>query len=217
MIETLFAPLEYLYLVVYEALVAVTGSYGFSLILLSGLSGLLVLPFAKWVAAAQKKEADIQAILRPQVAKIIAEEKDFLDRQEKIKALHQAHNYKPIYAIRASAGVLIQLPFFIAVYNMLKDLDALSGQSFLFLPDLAQPDGLLWGVNLLPILMTVINIVAALLLANFTFKDQLNNLIVATVFLVLLYSMSSALVFYWTLNNVWILCKASWARRKLSA
>ena len=67
-------------------------------------------------------------------------------------------------AFRSSFGLLIQIPFFIAAYVFLSNLSALRGEHFLFIRDMGAEDALFrignFPVNVLPIAMTLINIVA---------------------------------------------------------
>jgi hypothetical protein len=100
-------------------------------------------------------------------------------------------------------SLLLQIPFFIAAYQFLENLEALKGVSFWFIQDLSLADGLLGGVHFLPILMTLVNILTAFFYTRNGDKAELKQmLIVAVVFLVLLYNLPAALLLYWTMNNV---------------
>jgi hypothetical protein len=100
-------------------------------------------------------------------------------------------------------SLLLQIPFFIAAYKYLDGLEALKGVSFLFINDLSQPDDLLGSIHLLPILMTVINLITAWFYTrNGNMGERKQMLVVAAIFLVLLFNLPSGLVLYWTMNNV---------------
>ena len=125
---------------------------------------------------------------------------------------YRQQGYKPIYALKGMMSLLLQIPFFIAAYHYLSNLDALKGTGFLFLNNLGDPDGLIrigsLSINLLPILMTVINLISgAIYTRGFAFKEKLTLYGTALIFLVLLYNSPSGLVFYWTLNNLFSLGK----------
>ena len=125
---------------------------------------------------------------------------------------YRQQNYKQLYVLRSSIPLLLQIPFFIAAYNFLSNLQYLSGVSMGPIKDLAEPDQLIkmGGVtlNLLPIAMTVINIVAGMIYSKgFPIKQKIQMYGIAAIFLVLLYDSPSGLVFYWTLNNVFSLFK----------
>jgi hypothetical protein len=115
--------------------------------------------------------------------------------------------------MRNTFSLLIQIPFFIAAYSYLSHLEALKGARFLFISDLGAPDALVkigggGGINLLPVLMTVINIAAgAVYTKGFPARDKAQLYGMAAVFLLFLYNSPAGLVLYWTINNVFSLAK----------
>lgn len=161
----------------------------------------------KW----QQLERDTQARLKPGVDRIKAVFKG--DEQYMILSTYYRQNhYHPMMALRSSFGLLIQVPFFMAAYSCLSSLPALQGQSFLFIRDMGAPDALFsvggFAVNVLPIAMTAINIVAgAIYTKGFPFKEKAQIYGMALLFLVLLYNSPAGLVLYWTMNNVFSLVK----------
>ena len=161
----------------------------------------------KW----QQLERDTQRRLKPGVDRIKAAFKG--DEQYMILSTYYRQNhYHPMMALRSSFGLLIQVPFFMAAYSCLSSLPALQGQSFLFIRDMGAPDALFtiggFTVNVLPIAMTVINIVAGMIYTKgFPFKEKAQIYGMALLFLVLLYNSPAGLVLYWTMNNVFSLVK----------
>ena len=129
-----------------------------------------------------------------------------------LTAFYKENHYHPLMALRSSFGLLIQVPFFMAAYSFLSNLPVLRGYSFLFIKDMGAADSLFsigsFKVNVLPIAMTAINIIAgAIYTKGFKFKDKLTIYGMALVFLVILYNSPSGLVLYWTMNNVFSLVK----------
>ncbi|MCR5587480.1 MAG: YidC/Oxa1 family membrane protein insertase, partial [Lachnospiraceae bacterium] len=105
-----------------------------------------------------------------------------------------------------------QIPFFMAAYHFLSNLSSLEGCQFLFINDLSKPDrifvvnGLM--INILPILMTIINILSGMIYSKgFKRNEKVQLYVVAGLFLVLLYNSPSGLVLYWTMNNMYSLVK----------
>ncbi|MCL2184470.1 MAG: YidC/Oxa1 family membrane protein insertase [Treponema sp.] len=148
--------------------------------------------------------------LKPKINKIKKAFKG--DEQYMVLATYYKQNhYHPIYALRSTFGLLIQVPFFIAAYKYLSHLEILKGASFLFINNLGAPDSLIpiaGGINLLPILMTCINCVSAAVYAHsFDLKDKIQLYLISLIFLILLYNSPSGLVLYWTLNNIFSLLK----------
>jgi YidC/Oxa1 family membrane protein insertase len=161
----------------------------------------------KW----QKVERELQEKLRSKVKKIKAVFKG--DEQYMVlSAYYRQNHYHPVYALRSSLGVLIQIPFFLAAYSYLSNLDLLKGVQFTFIQDLGEPDRLIslngFHLNFLPIVMTIINCAAgALYTKGFNIREKIQIYGMAFCFLFLLYNSPSALVLYWTMNNIFSLIK----------
>lgn len=159
----------------------------------------------------QQVERDIQAKMKPGVDRI---KRAFSgDEQYMILSTYYRQNhYHPIMALRSSFGLLIQIPFFMAAYSCLSKMPDLQGQSFLFIHDMGKPDAIFsignFQINILPIAMTVINIIAgAIYTKGFPVKEKIQIYGMAVLFLVILYDSPAGLVLYWTMNNVFSLVK----------
>lgn len=159
----------------------------------------------------QQIQRDTEKKLEPGIQRIKSVFKG--DEQYMILSTYYRENhYHPLMALRSSFGLLIQIPFFMAAYSFLSNLSSLKGCSFLFIRDMGSQDAFFsigsFPVNVLPIAMTVINIIAgAIYTKGFKFKDKISIYAMALVFLVILYTSPSGLVLYWTMNNVFSLVK----------
>ena len=199
----------------------ITDDYiGFSIVLLSVAVNVICLPIYNVAEGWQEKERNIQKKLKPKVNDIKAVFSGD-ERYMILSAYYRQNHYHPVYAMRGMFALLIQIPFFIAAYKLLSGLPMMNNASFWFLKDLSNPDGLLhfagMHINILPIVMTLINIIASVIYSKgFGIKEKLQLYITAAVFLVLLYNSPSGLVFYWTLNNVFSLFKNIFYKIKLS-
>lgn len=116
--------------------------------------------------------------------------------------------------LRSSIGIAVQLPFFIAAYHLLSHYPHLKGSSFLFIHDLGSADSLLKigsiSVNVLPLAMTATNLVSSFVYCRneaVSFKEKIQLLAMALLFLVLLYLSPAGLLIYWTSNNIFSLLK----------
>ncbi len=112
----------------------------------------------------------------------------------------------PIYK-KKYLSILLQTLFFIAAYLFFANLAILKGASLGPIVNLGMPDALLsignLKINLLPILMTVINIFSAQVYAkNLRTKDKVQMYALPVIFLVLLYKSPAGLVLYWTFNQL---------------
>ena len=199
----------------------ITDDYiGFSIILLSITVNVICLPIYNVAEGWQEKERNIQKKLKSKITDIKAVFSGD-ERYMILSTYYRQNQYHPLYAMRGMFALLIQIPFFIAAYKLLSGLSMLNNASFWFLKDLGKPDGLLsvagMHINVLPILMTLINIIASAVYSKgLTIKEKLQLYITAAVFLLLLYNSPSGLVFYWTLNNIFSLFKNIFYRIKLS-
>jgi len=185
--------------------------YGISVIFISFTVSVLCLPLYAVAEKWQRLERDTVKKLKPKADKIKKVFKD--DEQYMIlSAYYRQNHYHPIYALRSSFGLLIQIPFFIAAYLYLSHLEIIKNTPFYFIKNLGAPDALLsignFTFNLLPIVMTLINCLSCAIYAKgFSIRDNIQLYGIAGIFLILLYNSPSALVLYWTMNNVFSLLK----------
>lgn len=191
------------YRFLYLQLAALVG-FGWAIVVLSFICSFLMLPLMRAVAGVVRREKEYEDVIDPQVAAIKAKYASDMDRHLRIQALYRRYDYSPLAPIKKVLPLFVQIPFLLLTYYMLKGTAELSGVKFLFLRDLGRPDALIpvLHANLLPIVMTAVNIVTVFSTPDFTKKDWLQAIGVALLFLVLLYAAPSALLLYWTLNNV---------------
>ena len=179
-----------------------TANYGWSIILLSFAISLLLLPVFIYIEKSKKKDDVVKKKMQP----LIDEIKRVYKGQERyyyIKTINRQHNYSSFKALIPILSLLLQIPFFIAAYQFLEHYEPLKEVSFWFIKDLSQPDALFGVVNFLPILMTIVNLITVYFYTiNGDGSERKQMLILAGVFLVLLFNLPSALVLYWTMNNV---------------
>ena len=207
----LISPLELLFEVIFMVANKIIGNEGISIIFLSLVVQFLVLPLYKRADELQAEERDIQAKMAPWIKNI----KSIFKGDERFMILqeyYRINHYKPIYALKSSISLLLQIPFFIAAYNLLSGMQSLQGMQFGFISDLGKEDAMFmigsFPVNVLPIAMTLINIVSGIIYTKgHPLKAKIQVYGLAALFLVLLYHSPAGLVFYWLLNNVFSLVK----------
>ena len=186
------------------------GNYGIAIIMVSIVINILIFPLYKRSDAMQEQERNKQREMEHWVKHI---RKTFHgdERFMMLSNYYRQQNYQPVDAIKGSLSLLLQIPFFMAAYRYLTSVN-MQGASFLFLKNLNEADHLLqigsFSINIMPILMTTINIVSGFIYTKgFSLKDKLQLYVLAGVFLVLLYQSPSGLVLYWTMNNLFSLLK----------
>lgn len=197
-------PLMVVYSAIFGWLPAGPGP-GFRLIAFSIVLNLLLVP----VYAQMERRSRTGRAVQQQVARDVARMKQYFRGRERyfyIRAVYRQHHYHPLSDLLGSADLFVQILVFATVYRYLSGMEELADQAFGPIADLSQPDGLLGGVNLLPLLMTAINAAAVFSYVEDRAK-RLQALALAALFLVLLYGSPSGLVLYWTTNNLFSLVR----------
>lgn len=204
-------PLEIFFEILFSLANKVIDNPGLSIIFLSLAMNFLVLPLYKRADAMQEEEREVEKKMNHWVTHI---KKSFKgdERFMMLQTYYRQNNYKPTDILKGSVSLFLEIPFFMAAYNFLSSLDLLNHVSFGPISNLGAPDGLLTiagiTINLLPILMTLINMVSTVIYTKgLPLKSKIQLYGMAIIFLVLLYDSPSGLVFYWTLNNIFSLVK----------
>lgn len=170
----------------------------FSIIFLSVIVNFLWLPL---YLNADKLKIENDEIQKKLKKKADAIKKNFKgeERHMLLAAYYRENNYHPIYALRGTLSLVLQMIFFVAAY-------------LFFVQNLpSNPDGLLKTgqikINLLPVLMTLINLIAGLIYVNKHNTKKIQIWVISLFFLVVLYNAPYTLVLYWTFNNLFSLIK----------
>lgn len=188
-----------------------THAWGWAIVVMSLVVNIAILPIYIKAESWQEQE---RAIRKGFEAKESMIKKAFKgqERFAMITTMHRQAGYSPLLSMRSSIGFFLQIPFFFAAYHFLSHFEPLQGISFMGLADLSKPDAMIvlggWSINIMPILMTVINLASALIYThNLSRRDKIQLYGMAALFLVLLYDAASGLVLYWTCNNIFSLGK----------
>jgi len=207
----LIEPLKLLFEVVFQISYRFLNHPGLAIIALSLVINILVLPLYKRADAMQEESRDTENRLRKGVTHI---KKTFShdERMMILQTYYRQNHYSPLSALKGSVSLLLEIPFFIAAYQFLSHLTILDGVSLGPIANLGVPDGLIvigsFTINLLPILMTLINIISSVLfLKGYPLKTKIQLYGMALFFLIFLYNSPACLVFYWSLNNLFSLVK----------
>jgi len=205
----MLVPLEKMLSLIFTFAYNLTENYGLSLLALSIIVNLILFPVYMPLERWKKKKAIEQAPMKKELEAI---KRAYRGRERYFytRAVHRRHNFHPIESVILSLGLLIQIPFFLAAYHMLSHYTALNGVSFLFIADLGSPDKAFQfagiPINVLPLLMTVLNVISAFLYTKEP-SERTPLWVLAAVFLVLVYKSPAGLVLYWTANNIFALIK----------
>jgi len=189
-------PLEDLLLVVLNFFYDYVRSYGLAIILLTVAVRIFLLPLTI------KQTRSLQAIQRIQPKLKALQEKYKGDKeklQQEMMKFYAEHKVNPF---GGCLPLLLQLPVFIALFRMLMANDALKKASFLWLPNLSQPD---------PYLILVILMVATTYLSQkmVTADPQQEKMMLPmTLFMAFIaWRLPSGILLYWVTTNVWQLAQ----------
>jgi len=202
---------------VLAAIHSVLPSWGLAIIALAILVRLLLYPLARNALRQQQRFVKAQQQLAPALAEIRNRYRGE-EQSERILALYAEQGVSPLAGLKPLLIVLLQLPILIALFHGLGSAWALRDAGFLWIDSLAEPDRLLplgvtlpWlgdHLNLLPLLMTVVSLMALRLSpppaadGAARRRQNLGLIVMALVFLVLFYPFPSGMVLYWTAANL---------------
>ena len=203
-------------LLVLDMLTGIVGRPGPAIVLLAVAVKLLLLPITTIAHRLQARVDEARGRLQPEIDAIKAAYRGE-EQARRLLELYRRERVHPLYSVQSLAGVLIQLPVFIAVFDMLAENFALHGASFLGIRDLAQPDALIplpvalpWlgrRLNLLPFLMSGVSLAAAAryeaaaLTPDLVRRQRRNLAAMAVLFFIVFYAFPAGMVLYWTSTN----------------
>ena len=194
-------------------------NFGVAIILLTILVRLLFWPLTRKSTEGMKKMQEIQPLMK----EIQAKYKDNPQRLQ--QETWQLYREKKVNPMSSCLPMLIQIPVFIALFNVLRSAVELRYAPFLWIADLSEPEGLFasWfpfgGLNLLPILMVVSTALQSYFTPSTGDKKQQQMMMVMmpAMMLIMFYSFPSALSLYWFLSNIFSIVQMWLIRRQTAA
>ena len=171
----------------------------------------------------------VKLVLWPLTAKSVRSQKKMQELQEPMQALREKYKGNPqklnqetmkFYkeqGVNPLAGcwpMLIQMPIFLGLFWMLRSAAELRGAEFLWIKDLSEQDNIMFlgsfSLNVLPLFMTVsqyfqMKLTPMNLGPNASEQQRIQAKMMRMMpyfFLLFLYFFSSALVLYWTVQNI---------------
>lgn len=193
-------------------------NFGIAIILLTILVRIIFWPLTHKSTVGMKKMQEIQ----PKLKELQAKFKDNPQRlQQETFALYRAEKVNPL---SSCLPMLIQIPVFIALFNVLRSAVELRYAPFLWIADLSEPEGLFaaylpfGGLNLLPIMMAATTALQSAFTPSSGDKSQQRMMMVfmPVMMLVMFYSFPSALSLYWFLSNIFSIVQM-WLIRRAAA
>ncbi len=210
---------------------SLTASWGFSIILLTIALRLMLYPLTAWSFKSTRKMQEIS----PKIKKI--QEKYKKDPKKLQVEMANAYREAGVNPIFGCLPLLIQLPFLIGMFDLLKSTFELRGASFIpgWIDNLAAPDVLFsWDYpiffigtefHLLPIIMGLCMLAQTKIMNKAkdpsTMSDQERQMqgmgsIMAVVFAIFLYRAPSGLCIYWIFSTILGIIQQKWVNYQYS-
>jgi len=178
------------------------GNLGLSLVIFSILTKVVFMPLTIKSTESMKKMQQLAPRLNELKVK-------FKDKPEQMqKEMMKMYKENKVNPMGGCFPLLLQMPFFFALYSALIDSIDLWGAPFiLWMKDLSMPDTVLtisgFDLNILPIVMTATTFVQQKLSTVDTGGQQkMLMMMMPLMFIFIFWSMPSGLVLYWALQNI---------------
>ncbi len=197
--------------------------YGIAIVLTTIIFKFILLPIGLHQSKSTKKMNELQ----PKIKEIQNKYKnDPQTQQAKMMELYKEHNYNPA---SGCLPLLIQFPIIIAFFNVLRDpvrfvfkdpniYDAIS-KSFLWIPNLEQPDPYLWGLPLLAALTTFLQ--SKIMTGNIEANPQVEssqkimNIFLPVMIFMAARSFAAGIGVYWVVGNIFQIIQQLISNRSL--
>ncbi|NND54954.1 MAG: membrane protein insertase YidC [Gammaproteobacteria bacterium] len=214
-------------MMLYALILGGVGNHGLAIILLSLAVKILMYPLTALADRWQREVNEAHSVLQPEIDAIRRSYKGE-EAHNRTLEVYRKHSISQFYTFKSAAGFLIQIPVFIAAFDMLAENFVLNQIAFLWITDLAKPDAVaalpfalpFFGayLNLLPFLMAALSALAALLQREASLSAALQRqqsirlYLLSAAFFVLFYTFPSGMVLYWTSSNLFHLLKVESGR-----
>ena len=197
--NVIFIPTQTIYESLFGFLGEYVGSPGVTIIIFSVVVNVVLSPIYFQMENSKRANLSLRSAMKSEIDRM---KKHYSGRERYyyIRAVYRQFGFQPFSAVFTSTDLYLQIFVFSTVYHFLSNYTEVAGQPLWIITDLGKPDGLLAGVNVLPIIMTVLNVVSTIFYCN-DYSERRNAFLLSGLFLVLLYSSPSGLVLYWTTNN----------------
>ncbi len=197
-----------------NVLFAVFHNYGVAIILITVLVRIAFWPLTHKSTESMKKMQEIQPLLKEVQAKFKDDPQKLMQEQQ---AIYREHKVNPM---SSCLPMLIQIPFFIAIFFVLRSAVELRFAPFLWIRDLSDQENLFPGllplpINILPIIMAATMFLQSKLTPSMgdASQQKMMMFMMPAMMLVMFYTMPSALVLYWSVSQILAIVQL-WRQRR---
>ena len=199
-------------------------NYGVSIIVITILIRLLFLPLTVKSMMSMKKMQAKMAIIKPQIDAIKEKYKDDKSTQNsETMKVYAKEGMNPLSSLSGCLPMIVQLPVFVALYNVLLYSLDLRHSDFLWIADLSSPENLfdIPGIGIpfriLPLLMGVSWFITQKMTPPNPGADEFQQKVfqyMPIMFTVMFWGLPSGLILYWTISNVISIFQQIYINRK---
>ena len=190
---------------------SIVGNLGIAIILFAIATRLVTLPASIWAARRQQEYKVRFARAKPQMDMVRKEFKG-AEQSERILEIYKESRITPFSGLKGSIGLLAQIPFLLAVFNVTTRSSIFAHEQFLWISNLALPDAafalpivipILGGsINALPLALGALNITSSLRDDDTSRASKIVPIAISLLIVTVFYSFSAALVLYWLTINL---------------
>lgn len=202
-------------LVILNYLNQIFHNYGISIIVITILLRVVFLPLTLKSMASMKRVQVKMQELKPKMDALKEKYKDDKAKQNsELMKLYSSHGVNPLSSLGGCFPILLQIPVFIALYQVLLNSIDLRHSKFLWINDLSEPETLfdIPGIGIpfrtLPLVMGVSWFISQKLTPTTApGSDQMQMQMkmmqfMPIVFTVMFWGLPSGLILYWTVSNI---------------
>jgi len=210
----LWSPLALLCRWIERALIQLSahvGGAGIAVMLLAILVRLAMAPITVWSARRQANFASVTAKIKPDIAEVRKHYKG-AEQSELILKVYHDHGLSPLSGLAGSAGLFVQIPFLLAVFNVTTQSSFFSGADLLWITDLSLPDAVaalpvaipLLGdqLHLLPLLLGALLVLSPGSVTQQSGASRVIPTIVTVLIVLVFYAFAAAVVLYWVTTTL---------------
>ncbi len=190
-------------------------NWGLSIIALSTLIYIILFPLTAKSTKSMRKMQDQMKDIQPKVNEVRQKYKDKPQKMNKeIMELYRKNKVNPLGSLGGCLPMLLQIPIFVSLYQVLNRLVEIKGADFLWINDLSRPDYLFElpvslpilgnGIHLLPLIMVGIMVLQQKYTtpqAQSSEQQKMMSILFPLIFGFIFYRFPSGLVLYWLCNS----------------
>ncbi len=178
------------------------GNLGWALVIFSILTKILLLPLTIKSTDSMRKMQE----LNPKIKEI---REKFKDKPEVMnKKVMELYKKEKVNPLSGCLPLLLQMPFFFALYSaLINSIDLWNAPFIFWIQDLSMPDTIFqisgFNINILPIIMTITTFLQQKMTpGSDSSQQQMFIKLMPLIFIVIFWNMPSGLIIYWIMQNV---------------